>query len=121
MNSPLGWHWIADQERPKKMANGWQIVFRAEIVDASSGRPDGWSYALILQDQNEDRLLGFDNSHAFDNAADGDRFDHEHRFGRVGQRVQYRFVSVQQLVVDFFERVERVCLAQGVAFEFEDR
>lgn len=115
------WYWLMDQERPWKMKNGWQAVFRAELVDVSPGRPHGWSYALILQDEEGRRLLGFDNSHAFDNAKDGDPFDHEHRFGRVGQRPQYLFVSPSQLVTDFFERIQKVCHAQGVPFEFENR
>ena len=95
-------------------------MFRAELVDASTGRPHGWSYALILQDDQGLRLLGFDNSHAFDGAADDDPFDHEHPFRREGQRVRYRFGLVEDLVSDFFDRVDRACAAEGVPNEFED-
>ena len=90
MGSRLDWEWLADQVRPWRMRNGWRAVFRAELVDASTGRPHGWSYALILQDDQGLRLLGFDNSHAFDGAADDDPFDHEHPFRREGQRVRYQ-------------------------------
>ncbi|TXL80405.1 hypothetical protein FHP25_05080 [Vineibacter terrae] len=59
---------LVEQAGIYRMANGWQVVIRAEWVDMSPGRPQGLSYALILQDEQEQRLLGFDNSHAADGA-----------------------------------------------------
>lgn len=102
------------------MPCGWQVVIRAEWCDVTLGRPHGLSYALILQDENGERLLGFDNSHGFDGAGDDDPFDHEHRLGIVGQRFQYNFTSPCVLVTDFFERVERACRVRNVSFEFKD-
>lgn len=100
-----------------RMPNGWQIVIRAEWCDVTPGRPHGLSYALILQDENEERLLGFDNSHRFDGAADDDPFDHEHRIGKVGQRFQYKFTSPSVLITDFFDRVQSACQDRNVPFE----
>jgi hypothetical protein len=101
------------------MPTGWQVVIRAEWCDVTPGRPHGLSYALILQDEKGERLLGFDNSHGFDGAGDDVPFDHEHRFGRVGQRFRYDFTSPSVLVTDFFDRVKHACDVRNVPFKFE--
>jgi Family of unknown function (DUF6516) len=101
------------------MPNDWQVVIRAEWVDVSAGRPHGLSYALILQDEEKERLLGFDNSHAPDGGADGDPFDHEHRASAPGQTFPYKFISAGQLISDFFDRCGAYCALQGVKFEFD--
>jgi hypothetical protein len=101
------------------MPNGWQVVIRADWVDATPGRPHGLSYALILQDDQQQRILGFDNSHAYDSSPEGEPFDHEHRPDAIGRTFRYRFASVGQLITDFFGRCEAHCAAQGVKFEFE--
>src|SRR5215470_4875339 len=88
-----------------RMENGWQIIIRAEWVDQSPGRPHGLSYALILQNEDEKRLLGFDNSHLAD---------------AVGRTFAYKFKSVSQLLKDFFERCGSYCKSQGVKFDVCD-
>lgn len=103
-----------------RLTCGWQVVIRADWCDTTAGRPWGISYAMILNDQNGHRILGFDNSHGFDGAEPGDAFDHEHRANKVGQRFCYKFVSPQQLMNDFWERMERHCDAEKAPFEFED-
>lgn len=112
--------WLIEQSNVWRMSNGWQIVIRAEWCDMTSGRPFGLSYALILHDENGDRLLGFDNSHGFDGAAVDDPFDHEHRLDRIGQRFRYNFTSAGKLFEDFWGRVNQACTQKGVPFEFED-
>jgi hypothetical protein len=102
-----------------RMPNGWQMVIRAEWIDASPGRPHGVDYALLLQDDRGVRLLGFDNAHGYDGAAEDQPFDHEHRSGAPGQTFEYKFISAGQLITDFFERCETYCRSQGVAFEIE--
>lgn len=104
----------------RRMTNGWQIVIRAEWVDTSLGCPQGLDYALVLQDKREQRILGFDNSHALDGAADGEPFDHEHRAGIAGRIVPYKFSTAAQLISDFFDRCDAYCRAQGVDFSFEE-
>ncbi|HEV7369491.1 toxin-antitoxin system TumE family protein [Arenibaculum sp.] len=93
-------------------------MIRAEIADRTVKTPHGLSYAVILQDQQGTRILGFDNSHDFDGAQDDDPYDHEHKAGRVGQRFRYRFKSPSVLVRDFFDRCEMYCERVGVPFEF---
>ncbi len=109
---------LVEQVGIYRMTNGWQVVIRAEWVDMSPGRPQGLSYALILQDEQEQRLLGFDNSHAADGAQDGEPFDHEHRANAVGRTFPYRFTSASQLIADFFDRCSAYCERQGVEFSF---
>lgn len=102
------------------MPNGWQIVIRAEWVDPSAGRPHGVSYALILQDEDQQRLLGFDNSHGYDGAKEDEPFDHEHRPNATGRTFRYNFASAGQLITDFFARCEAYCRSHGVEFVMED-
>jgi hypothetical protein len=101
-----------------QMTNGWQVVIRAEWVDVSAGRPHGVSYGLILQDAQGNRLLGFDNSHAPDGADEDQAFDHEHRANARGRTFRYKFTSAAQLKADFFDRVEKHCTQENIAFEF---
>ena len=101
-----------------RMTNGWQVVIRADWVDPTDQQPHGIDYALILQDEHGDRLLGIDNAHNYDGAAEMDRWDHEHRAGRIGQRFPYQFVSAAQLITDFFEVMQSYCASRGVSSEF---
>jgi hypothetical protein len=100
------------------MENGWQVVIRADLVDATPQQPQGIDYALILQDEYGNRIFGFDNSHAFDGARADDRWDHEHKVTRVGQRFRYDFISASQLITDFFEMLEIYCKMRGVTSDF---
>jgi hypothetical protein len=95
------------------------MVIRAEWVDVSSGHPHGIDYALILNDERGQRLLGFDNAHAYDGAPPGEPFDHEHRPNAPGRTFRYQFISAGQLITDFFKRCETHCESQGVKFEFD--
>jgi len=101
-----------------EMVSGWRVVKRSEWTDVTPQRPHGLSYALILQDEAGNRLLGFDNSHAFDGASAEEAYDHEHRAGRIGQRTRYNFVSASVLITDFFERLEQHCASSGVSSDF---
>jgi hypothetical protein len=109
---------LIDLARTWPMSNGWQVMIRAEMRDATPGRPYGISYALILQDEGGQRLLGFDNSHGLDGASANEPFDHEHRAGVAGRAFSYKFTSAGQLVTDFFARCEAYCDEKGVKFEF---
>lgn len=111
---------LVDMAGVMPMTNGWQVVVRAEWTDVTPERPHGLSYALILQTAKGTRLLGFDNAHAPDDAAPGATWDHEHRAGHVGQRLPYAFKSASQTIVDFFDRVGRLCAARGQPFEFAE-
>ncbi|MEA9761791.1 MULTISPECIES: toxin-antitoxin system TumE family protein [Xanthomonas] len=115
-----GLAWLIDESGTYRLTCGWLVVIRAEWCDVSVGRPQGLDYGLVLQDEQRNRILGFDNSHAFDNAKPNDPFDHEHRVGKTGQRFQYVFVSPGKLLEDFWARMETYCVSKGFPFEFED-
>lgn len=112
--------WLVDLSGTYQLTCGWVAVIRAEWCDETVGRPRGLSYGLVLNDESGRRILGFDNSHAFDNAGPKDTFDHEHRPGRTGQRFPYAFTSAGQLLEDFWNRIEAYCDNEGMSFEFED-
>ena len=101
-----------------QMECGWQVVIRAEWTDATSQKPHGLDYAIILQNERGTRLLGFDNSHAYDGAAEDAPWDHEHKPNRVGQRFPYNFVSASKLITAFFDRLEAYCKSKGVSSDF---
>ncbi len=102
----------------RRLTNGWQLVIRAEWIDVTPQRPHGLSYALILQDERGNRLLGFDNAHSYDGAEPEEPFDHEHPAFRVDRRIKYEFRTASALIADGFDRIEAYCAAQNAAFEF---
>jgi|SRR5580658_10002611 hypothetical protein len=115
------WETLIDWADRWSMPNGWQIVIRADWTDVTVNRPHGVTYALILQDERGNRLLGFDNSHAYDGASDDAPYDHEHRANAVWRRAPYACVSGDKLLNDFFDRCEAYCASHGVAFEIFER
>jgi hypothetical protein len=114
------WETLIDWAKTWTMPNGWQIVIRADWTDVTVNRPHGVTYALILQDERGNRLLGFDNSHGYDGAADDAPYDHEHPANAVWRRQPYTCLSGDRLLIDFFARCEACCARRSVAFEFED-
>jgi Family of unknown function (DUF6516) len=92
---------------------GYWATFRVFKVEPSAGRPHGWQYSLSLHDENDDRVFGYDNSHAIDVATGPARkskrptaFDHIDRRGR--KTVPYEFTTPYKLVEDFFADVDRI-------------
>src|SRR5476649_54387 len=98
------------------LVNGWSIRFRIAEVEASTERPHGIKYSFTLHDVVGTRLLGFDNAHGVPRQQE---YDHRHRFRNTNEILAYEFRGTDELISDFFAAVERVCAAEGVAFEFE--
>lgn len=111
---------LVEQAGTFQLTNGWRIVIRAEWVDVTPARPHGLDYALILEDGDGIRLLGFDNSHGYDGAKEDEPFDHEHRANAVERALPYSFSFAGQLITDFFARCEAYCKNKGIEFEFEE-
>lgn len=109
---------LVDMAGVYRMESGWQVVIRADWVDETEQQPHGLSYALILQNERGERILGFDNSHGFDGADEQEPWDHEHKVDHVGQRFRYNFVSASQLISHFFDKFEDYCAAHGVSSAF---
>lgn len=105
-------------------ASGHSLKFEVKAVDKSPQVPHGIAYSLTLHAPGGRRLVSFDNAHPVPHR--GGRHvrrkpqaDHWHRTARDRGR-PYEFVSVEQLLKDFFDEAERVLKAQGVAFEIVD-
>ena len=115
-----GWDYILDLHRRKiGYDNGYWVTMRVTRVTPTEGRPHGLKYALTLHDQNDDRILGYHNSHPIDVATGPakkssrpKRFDHIDRRGK--QSVPYEFATPFKLVEDFFAHVERILKQEGV-------
>ena len=98
------------------LVGGWSLRFRVFEVEGSNARPHGLKYSFSLHDVDGTRLLGYDNAHG---VAQVQAYDHRHRFRRTRELVPYRFVSSDQLIVDFFDAVERACKLEGMEFEID--
>src|SRR5262245_38829245 len=105
-----GWDYLLDlHRRIIRYDNDYWVTFRVRRVKPTAGRPHGLQYALTLHDQNDDRILGYDNSHPIDVATGParrarriERFDHIDRRGK--RSVPYEFTTPYNLVADFLQR-----------------
>ena len=92
------------------MDDGFWTKFEAYRVEPDEHIPHGVRYSLTLHDRTNRRVLGFDNAHGFRPARkrDGARktaWDHKHERETV---VPYEFETAGQLLVDFWEAVEKL-------------
>jgi len=86
--------------------------FKVRAIDPTPEKAHGISYSLTLHAPDGRRLMGYDNAHGV--AERGGKFakrrvdfDHWHR-DESDQGRPYRFVSAEQLIVDFFDEIERI-------------
>ena len=89
-------------------------------MEKSERVPHGIGYSLTLHAPEGKRLLGFDNAHTVPHRGGHyvrrrPQADHWHR-SVEDQGRPYDFVSVEQLLLDFFGEAERVLKSQGVEF-----
>jgi len=92
------------------MENGYWTKFEAFRVEPTMQIPHGIKYALTLHDQNNTRVLGFDNAHAFKPkkkkyGARKITWDHKHKINKVSP---YEFESASQLLEDFWAAVDEI-------------
>jgi hypothetical protein len=92
---------------------GYWVKIEAWRVEPTAGIPHGIHYCLTLHEPYGKRILGYDNAHAvkppkkFKYAGLRLPYDHKHR--HVSDKgVPYEFQDAQQLLVDFFNEVDRV-------------
>ena len=92
---------------------GYWIKIEAWRVEPTIGMPHGIHYCLTLHEPYGKRILGYDNAHAvkppkkFKYAGLRLPYDHKHR--HVNDKgVPYEFQDAQQLLIDFFNEVDRV-------------
>jgi hypothetical protein len=116
---------LAYDGRTHYLVSGYFLKFDVRVVEKSERVPHGIAYSLTLHDPDGIRILGFDNAHPVPHPSG--RFikpkveAHWHRT-RCDDGRPYDFVSVEQLLEDFFTEAERALLERGVAFDFvEDK
>jgi len=90
--------------------NWWKIkVTRTEVTKE---RPHGISYSLTLHNKHNTRIFGMDNAHIPSKRHKGYygrvvEYDHVHK-DEDDKGSPYTFVSAEQLLTDFFSRVEEI-------------
>ncbi len=102
-------HWLEE---------GYWLKFAVRRGEPSEEWPHGLYYSFTLHDPRGQRIVGFDNAHSVRRR--GSRFgqgpqaaDHWHRTPGDGGR-PYRLTTMETLIDDFFNEVERVLSERGV-------
>ena len=90
------------------MANRFWTKIEVYRVDPDEHIPHGVRYSLTLHNQDNIRILGFDNAHAFKPkkkkfGAHKITWDHKHLEQKI---VPYEYESAGQLLEDFWTAVE---------------
>jgi hypothetical protein len=89
---------------------GFWVRMDAWRVAENQHRPHGIRYCFTLHDESNQRLLGYDNAHAVRgrkrvSTSRKPEWDHRHEAEAVHF---YPFVDAEQLLVDFWNDVERL-------------
>lgn len=95
---------------------GYWVKIEAWEVLQKDSTPHGIRYSLTLHSPKGERILGYDNAHAVKEkgkkyAVKRMAFDHRHRF-TDDPGVVYEFISADQLLLDFFEEVDKVLIEE---------
>ena len=114
--------WLLDYDgRRHYFASGHFVKFEIRLVEKSGQVPHGIAYSFTFHEPEGIRLLGHDNAHPVPHS--GGRYvkrkvaaDHWHRTSGDEGR-PYTFVSVEQLLEDFFSEVEMTCSILGISTE----
>ena len=93
-----------------KLNNGYWTKFEVWEVVASEHMPHGIRYSLTLHNAANERILGYDNAHAFKSNSRGFRhkkstWDHKHKQADV---FAYEFTNAGTLLTDFWTDVENI-------------
>lgn len=117
--------WLLDYDgRRNFFASGHFLKFEIRRIEQSGQVPHGIAYSFTFHDPEGMRLLGFDNAHPVPHK--GGQYvkakpeaDHWHRTVD-DEGHPYTFVSVEQLLEDFFTKVQKICDEQGISTEVTD-
>ena len=115
-----GWDYLLDLHLYKiGYDNGYWVTIRAFKVEPDEARPHGLQYALSLHDENDDRILGYDNAHPVEVGTGPARkskrpkaYDHIDRRGARSR--PYEFTTPFKLLEDFFAEVDAILKKEGV-------
>jgi hypothetical protein len=91
------------------------VKFEAKRVQPTQERPHGLKYSLTLHDEDNERILGFDNAHPVEEGSGPGartRIEHDHR--HAGDRVRfYEYSDAGALVTDFWKEVNAFLEKEG--------
>ena len=87
------------------------VKFEVRRVPASSARPHGLNYSLTLHGPENERLVGFDNSHPVLPTKRGEPQDHRHRREAVKP---YSYNDAGALLKEFWTAVDAFLEEAGV-------
>jgi len=90
--------------------NGYRTKIVAYRVEPNEYIPHGIRYSLTLHDRYNNRIIGFDNAHAYrperkKYGAHKITWDHKHRREKISQ---YEYESASHLPEDFWKEVEQI-------------
>lgn len=88
---------------------GHWFTISCQEVERTPERPIGVKYSAAFFDVYGVCRVRFDNSHSakIKGRPNPIAFDHWHRFGDNGELVPYEFTTIEQLLTDFFEAIDR--------------
>jgi len=97
------------------MDNGFWTKIEAYQVTPNEHIPHGVKYSLTLHDQNNVRILGFDNAHSFKPkrkkyGARKITWDHKHQRTEI---LPYEYETAEQLLEDFWTAVNHMMSERG--------
>lgn len=95
--------------------NGYWYKIKASRTESTPERPHGIRYNLTLHDNYNKRIMGFDNAHRIklSKKLKGKykgqiiTYDHLHSTA-IDKGTPYTFKSAEQLLNDFFDRVNKI-------------
>jgi hypothetical protein len=93
--------------------NGFWYKIEAKRIEPSEERPHGIRYNLTLHDNNNQRILGFDNAHGIKVKKGGKysgyiyQYDHVHKSAK-DQGQPYEFINAEQLLSDFLAEINKI-------------
>jgi len=99
---------------------GYHATFRFWLAKSKVQRTHPYRYELVLHDPNGNRIMGYDNAHPVrwksgQFTQQSKSPDHFHR-DRSDKGRPYVFVSLTQLLEDFYQRAEKILTALNVFY-----
>lgn len=94
-----------------RLDNEYWVKFDARRVTPTEHNPHGIDYSVTLHDKYNRRILGYDNAHGCSKpkrkkfGARKVTWDHVHKREQI---LPYEYESAAQLLIDFWEEVDKI-------------
>jgi len=80
------------------------VKFEAKRLPDNDHRPHGIKYSLTLHDDENERVIGYDNAHKIPNST---LVEYDHRHLKSGRIKPYTFETAHKLLEDFWKDVDK--------------